>query len=106
MRLHAAGRQGFNIQEELFQYREDENTYKHRKYRYQMEEVGIRLRGFYRLGILNPKTIVYAIKPMVVGVIPYALLLRIKKRVRKEMYVERYKGSQAETLSGNSAGKS
>lgn len=94
MRLHSKGRQGFNIQEELFLYREDADTYKHRKYRYQIEEVGIRLRGFGQLGILKPSTLPYALKPLIVGLMPYGFLMRLKKQVRKEMHVERYKGSQ------------
>lgn len=94
MRLHAAGLQGYNLQEELFAYREDMDTYGHRKYRYQIEEVGIRFAGFHRLGILNPKTLPYVLKPLVTGFVPHRLLASMKKRVRKEMYVERYKGSQ------------
>lgn len=94
MRLHAQGMQGYNLQEELFQYREDAVTYSHRKYRYQVEEVGIRFQGFKKLGILNPLTVPYALKPLVVGIMPYGLLAGMKKHVRKEMYVEGYKGSQ------------
>lgn len=94
MRLHAAGLRGYNLQEELFQYREDAATYAHRKYRYQVEEVGIRFRGFHGLGILNPLTVPYALKPLIVGAMPHGLLAGMKKHVRKEMYVERYKGSQ------------
>lgn len=94
MRLHSQGMQGYNLQEDLFQYREDAATYSHRKYRYQVEEVGIRFQGFKRLGILNPATVPYALKPLIVGIIPYGFLAGMKKHVRKEMYVERYKRSQ------------
>ena len=94
MRLHASGLRGYNLQEELFQYREDAATYGHRKYRYQIEEAGIRFRGFKKLGILSPATVPYALKPLATGLVPYRLLASLKKHVRKEMYVERYKGSQ------------
>lgn len=94
MRLHAEGMQGYNIQEELFQYREDIHTYRRRTYRHQAEEVGIRMRGFHEMGILNPATVPYALKPLLVGLLPRGFLMRVKKHVRKEMYVERYKGSQ------------
>ena len=94
MRLHSQGMQGYNLQENLFQYREDADTYGHRKYRYQIEEVGIRCRGFQRLGVLNPLTVPYVLKPLIVGMMPYGLLDGMKKHVRKELYVERYKGSQ------------
>lgn len=94
MRLHGNGYRGYNLQEALFQYREDANTYKHRKYIYQIEEVKIRFRGFRQLGILSPATMLHVMKPLIVGLIPYGLLISMKKRVRKETYVERYKGSQ------------
>ena len=94
MRLHAAGLRGYNLQENLFQYREDAVTYGHRKYRYQIEEVGIRFAGFRSLGLLNPKTLPYVLKPLATGLVPNRLLASVKKHVRKEMYVERYKGSQ------------
>lgn len=95
MRLHAQGLQGYNIQETLFQYREDAGTYRHRKYRYQIEEVGIRKTGFQKLGILNYKTWPYVLKPLLVGLIPYGMLVRMKIRVRKEIHVERFNKREA-----------
>ncbi|MCC8028895.1 MAG: glycosyltransferase [Lachnospiraceae bacterium] len=95
MRLHASGRRGYNLQEFYFRYREDDNTYRHRKYRYQIEEVRIRKEGFQSLGILNIKTGRCVIKPLIVGLIPRGLLLHIKLRVRKEMHVERLTESKA-----------
>lgn len=92
MRLHGNGYQGYNIQQELFQYREDASTYKHRKYLYQIEEVGIRFRGFRQLGILGPAAMLHVIKPLIVGVLPYRFLVAMKRRVRKEMRVEKYEG--------------
>lgn len=95
MRLHASGRRGYNLQNIYFQYREDIDTYKHRKYRYQIEEVGIRKNGFRQLGILNIKSRLYVIKPLIIGLIPYGLLIRLKVRVRKEIHVERFEESKA-----------
>lgn len=98
MRLHAEGYCGCNIQERLFAYREDKDTYRHRKLRYQFEEVGIRLRGFRLLHILRPRTIPYVIKPLIVAVIPYRLLVNLKIRLRKEIYVEGFKGKQMQQI--------
>lgn len=95
MRLHALGRRGYNLQEILFQYREDTDTYRHRKYKYQIEEVGIRKTGFRQLGILNRNTWSYMIKPLIVGLIPNGLQMRLKVLVRKEMHVERLNRSKA-----------
>lgn len=95
MRLHAAGVRGYNLQEFLFQYREDADTYRHRKYRYQIEEVRIRKEGFARLGILNIRTWPCVLKPLIVGFIPYRLLVGMKLRVRKEMQLERLTENKA-----------
>lgn len=98
MRLHAKGYRGYNLQEELFFYREDRNTYHHRKYLYQIEEVGIRFRGFRSLKILKPTTFFYVIKPLMTGIVPYSILFRLKKTIRKEMHVERYKRRQTQQV--------
>lgn len=95
MRLHAQGYQGYNLQELLFEYREDQNTYKHRKYCYQIEEVKIRLCGFKRMHILNVTTFYYVIKPLLTGLVPDRILMKLKPHVRKEMYVERYAESKS-----------
>ena len=98
MRLHSKGYQGYNLQEELFFYREDQNTYHHRKYQYQIEEVGIRFRGFRSLKILKLSTFFYVIKPLLTGLLPYSILNRLKMKLRKEMHVERYEGRQTQQI--------
>lgn len=105
MRLHAAGKRGYNLQEFYFQYREDDNTYRRRKYRYRIEEVRIRKEGFQRLKILNVRTCFSVIKPLIVGLVPRGLLFRIKLRVRKEMHVERLTESKTRKIHGISGKK-
>ena len=56
MRLHKAGYRGYNLQEPLIRYREDEHTYRKRTIQSRMQEVKIRYRGFRQLGILRPET--------------------------------------------------
>lgn len=99
MRLTAAGKQGFNLQEILFQYREDADTYRRRKYKYQIEEVGIRKKGFRQLGILDGAAWLYIIKPLVVGLIPNRLQLRLKVLVRKDIHVEGFDRDKEKTVS-------
>lgn len=94
MRLHAQGMRGYNIQEVLFSYRESMGTYRHRDFRSCVEEVRIRREGFRRLGMHSPLAAFSIIKPLFVAFVPYFLLVRIKKKARKEMYVERYSDSQ------------
>lgn len=80
MRLHAAGRQGYNLQECLLQYRETEQSYSRRKLRFQVQEVGIRFRGFREMGVFTPKTCIYVIKPILVWLIPGKIKHALRKR--------------------------
>lgn len=74
MRLYAQGYKGYNIQKELFQYREDRASLRKRKYRYRVDEAKVRMYGFKRLGLF-PKAVPYVIKPLIVGLLPYKLLI-------------------------------
>ncbi len=94
MRLHAEKHQGYNLQTCYFQYREDEESYRRRKYRYQIEEVGIRFRGFRQLEILRMRTLPYVIKPLIIGLFPPGFLMKMKILMRKELHVERIRESQ------------
>ena len=80
MRLHAAGEQGYNLQENLLNYREYEEAYKKRTLKFQYQEMLVRLEGFCRLRILNPKTFCYVLKPMIVWAIPNKLIYALKHK--------------------------
>ncbi len=79
MRMFSKGIKMYTIQEKLYFFREDNDCYNRRKYRYRLCECIVRLKGFYILG-LYPKAILYVIKPLVVGFIPKKLLKKIHKR--------------------------
>ena len=83
MRLYAAGYRGYNLQENLFLYREDRTSFDKRKYQYRINECMIRCRGFQRLKILKGN-FRYVIKPLFVGLLP-AEILR-KMHIRKFGY--------------------
>lgn len=78
MKMMANGTKMYTLQEKVFQFREDKNTYKRRKYRYRFNEFIVRVIGFYRLK-LYPIGFIYAIKPFIVGLIPTSLMIRLKK---------------------------
>lgn len=84
MRLYASGQRGYNIQEMLLDYREDDRSYAKRKYRYRLLECGVRFQGFSRLGIVKGN-LRYVGKPLLAGMIPY----RIMKRMRTRRYAVR-----------------
>lgn len=79
MRMYAAGYQGYNLQECLFQYREDRNAYAKRKYRYRINEARVRYRGYRNLGILAGH-FHNVMKPLLVGMIPASWMQKIRKK--------------------------
>lgn len=68
MRLYSKGWKGYNLQEILFQYRED-SRYLKRAMKYCVYEMIIRIQGFRKLGLLSVRNIPYVIKPILVGII-------------------------------------
>ena len=83
MRIYANGYKGYNMQEFLYQFREDNDAYKRRAYKYRWDEVQVRYRGFKALGLM-PKGFLYVMKPLVVGLVPQKILVRLRKfRVEK-----------------------
>lgn len=86
MRLHSMGKHGYNLQEPLFQYREDKNGYKKRTFQSRMREMKIRLEGFERLGILRADTLSHVMRPVAASLIsPEAL--KFVRNVRKDRCV-------------------
>lgn len=79
MRLYAAGERGYNLQEFLFQYREDAFAYAKRKYRYRINEAWVRYKGFEKLGIRKGHWR-FIIKPLIAGLFPANLMLFCRKK--------------------------
>lgn len=79
MRMYAAGYRGYNLQECLFQYREDAHGYSKRKYRFRVNEARVRYRGFKTLGILKGH-LRYVLKPLVVGMVPARFMQRHREK--------------------------
>lgn len=83
MRIYANGYKGYNMQEFLYQFREDHDAYKRRAYKYRWDEVQVRYRGFKALGLM-PNAWIYVIKPLIVGLIPQKCLCQLRKlRIEK-----------------------
>jgi len=77
LRMYAKGMLAANSSDAIYYIREDENALRRRKYRYRWKETVVKLRGFSSLGLM-PKGLFYAIKPLVVGLLPQVVLDRIK----------------------------
>lgn len=69
MRMYAKDIKGFNIQEILFDYRMDSSGYKKQKFKYRIDELVIKYRGFKALGLF-PKGYVFLFKPLISGLVP------------------------------------
>ena len=79
MRLFKLGYKGYNIQQELIYYREDDNSYKKRKFKYRVDEMRLRYRIFKELGLLFPVGWVFVIRPILAAVTPSFVILGVKK---------------------------
>ena len=77
LRIYAKGLRGANTSDALYHIREDKGTFRRRKYRYRFKETEVKLNGFARLGLM-PKGVMFAFKPLVVGLIPMRLLELLK----------------------------
>ncbi|HJA93977.1 MAG TPA: glycosyltransferase [Candidatus Eisenbergiella merdipullorum] len=91
MRLYAQGYRGINMQEILFCYRENKESYERRKFRYRLDEAKIRHRNFKYLGMRGPAVWLYTIRPVAAGLLPVPVLMYLKRRqVKKEVLRETY----------------
>ncbi len=78
MRLYANGYRGENIDRPLYYIRLDNETHRRRKYRYRLNECRVKWSGFSRLGLM-PRGIPYALKPLIVGLVPKNALESMKR---------------------------
>jgi len=80
MRMYSFGMKGYNIQEELYQYRMiNDSNKKYRPMKYRVDEAKVRLYGYKNMGILI-KGIPYVLKPILIGLIPTRLFSKIRAK--------------------------
>ena len=72
MHLMQRGLQGYNLQENLFRYRENKESYKKRKTKYRINEAKTRYRNFKAMGKLFPIGWIYVMRPIVACLVPAA----------------------------------
>ena len=80
MRLYSLGYRGYNIQEKLFKYREEKQSYKKRSMRFRMNEAKIRYRNFKKLHVLFPTGWIYVIRPVIGGFVPNGMISYMKRK--------------------------
>lgn len=77
MRMYAAGMIGYNMQEELYQYKVVRNNKKaYRPMKDRINEAKVRHYGFKKMGI-GFRGIPYILKPIIIGLIPRAVFNKI-----------------------------
>lgn len=77
MRMQINNIKMYTIQDKLFNFREDKNSYGRRKYRYRINEYKVKLENFKKMGFI-PKYYLYCLKPLIVGIIPIKMLKKIR----------------------------
>lgn len=88
MNLAGRGQHGYNLQENLFYYRETRDSYKRRKVKFRMNEAKIRYRNYKKMGLLFPVGWIYVLRPIAACLIPAKVLELVK----------RYEGSHAKRI--------
>lgn len=79
LRLYQAGCRGANLQEVLLDYTLPATAKGNRRLRHRWNEAVTRYRRFRGLGLL-PGALPYVVKPLAVGLLPEALLKKVKER--------------------------
>jgi len=79
IKMYAKGFRGKNISKPLYKMRDDRNAYNRRKFRYRINEAYVRLLAVKELG-LPFYTAVYALRPILVGLLPKKLYDLLHKR--------------------------
>ena len=79
MRLHQSGFQGYNIQQELLWFRENQDSYRRRNLQTRLNEMKLRFRGFRDMGVLFPLGWLYALRPLMAAAVPNRLIMAVKR---------------------------
>ncbi len=79
IKLYAEGYKCYNIDEPLYNMRNDKNAFSRRKYIYRINSTYVRLKGCRVLG-LSAKCYLLSFKPMLIGLIPNSVRRIIRKK--------------------------
>lgn len=78
MKLYAQNHYGYNIQEPLYKMRDDRNAYSRRKFKYRINESYIKILTI-KTFHFSWRYIVYALRPIIVGLLPAFLYDKLHK---------------------------
>lgn len=80
MRLYRSGFKGCNMQQILFKYHVNRDTYHARDFKFRIYEAKVRYENFRKMGILFPVGWLYCLRPIVGAVVPVKLIECYKHR--------------------------
>ena len=79
MHLVQKGLKGYNLQENLFRYRETKESYRKRKPKYRINEARTRYKNYKQMGKLFPYGWLFVLRPIIAILIPAFVLEYIKR---------------------------
>lgn len=82
MRLYASGFKGYNIREPLYFYNFPRGNKRKIRFKNKIFEAKVRFQGFKRLN-LKWYDYIYVLKPIIIGLLPYAIISFLKKIDKK-----------------------
>lgn len=94
MRLQQQGLRGYNIQQELFYYREDQNSFQRRTFKHRINEMKVRYDNFKKMKLLSPIGLIYVIRPVIGGLVPARLIAWIKKNESRDKKYNATRGTE------------
>ena len=84
MRLYAKGYVGFNMSEPLTYYYRGKNGYRKTNLKIRYNEFLVRWKGFKAMGLM-PMGAIYTLKPLVLSIVPFRTLEKIKRITQNNM---------------------
>lgn len=82
IRMYEKGYRGYNLPEPLYKMRDDLSAYSRRKFRYRINEAIVSASAVRKLK-LSPLLYCWALRPIIVGLLPRSLYLYLHKRKAK-----------------------
>lgn len=86
MRLSRKGLKGYNLQLNLFEYRESMDSYRRRKFVYRINEAKVRYKNFKGMGMLFPIGWIYVLRPVIGGIVPYQMIALLKRTEYRKVF--------------------
>ncbi|WP_416150493.1 glycosyltransferase family 2 protein [Salipaludibacillus sp. HK11] len=85
-RLYANGSRGFNIQEVLYEVRDDRQAIKRRKFTLRINEAYTRFSGYKRLK-LPLRSYIYVLRPIIIGLLPRYFYKQIRRKIYRNVKI-------------------